>query len=492
MASSLNPSGTPRLSDASIDASLKTPVFLFAASAAAWLLLGAVMSVISSVKLHAPGFLGDIEWLTYGRTRGMESAALLYGWGFNAAFALALWLLARLSRSLLPQPVLLAMAAFFWNVGVAVGVGGILLGDGTSLEGLDMPAYAGPVLFVAYVFIGIWALQVYQSGRVEQVYISQWYLLAALFWFPWIFSLAQIMLFIDPVRGTVQTIVHTWFAQGLNFLWFLPIALGAIYYFLPKLLGRPIKRYYISVYGFWMLALFGGWAGLGRLTGSPVPAWVVSAGVGGALMLAVTWAVLAINLVPTVFGGGGSPHHAPGLLRFFVVSIIALFVWAASTIVLSLRSVAEITQFTLVLPAQSQLFFFGVFSLAALGGLYYLLPRVLEVEWSSQRLIGAHFWLSVIGLVLGVVALTLGGLKQGFAINALPAGQESPESLLAVMRQLIPFLSTQTLGATVLLLGHLLFVINLARTGRKACCCRCGPRSSVSVGYTGPKEAVIR
>lgn len=491
MASTLNPSGTSRLSDASIDASLRTPVFLFAASAAAWLLVGAVMAVISSVKLHAPGFLGDIECLTYGRTRGMETASLLYGWGFNAAFALSLWLLARLSRSLLPQPALLVMAALFWNLGVAIGVGGILLGDGTSLEGLDMPAYAAPVLFVAYVFIGIWALQVYQSGRVEQVYISQWYILGALFWFPWIFSLAQIMLFIDPVRGTVQTIVHTWFSQGLNFLWFLPVALGAIYYFLPKLLGRPIKSYYISVYGFWVLALFGGWAGLGRLTGAPVPAWVVSAGVGGALMLVVAWAVLAINLLPTVFGGRSS-QHAPGLLRFFAVAVIALFVWAASTIVLSLRSVAEITQFTLVLPAQSQLFFYGVFSLVALGGLYYLLPRVLGVEWSSPKLIGAHFWLSVLGILLGVVALTLGGLKQGFAINALAAGQESPEPLLAVMRQLLPFLSTQTLGATVLLLGHLLFVINLACTARKACCCCCGPRSSASVGYTGSKEAVIR
>ncbi len=464
---------------------------MFVASAAGWLLLGAVMAVISSVKLHAPGFLGDLECLTYGRTRGMENVALIYGWGFNAAFALSLWLLARLSRSRLPQPLLLTIAAFFWNIGVAIGVGGVLVGDGTSLEGLDMPAYAGPVLFIAYVFIGIWALQLYRSARIEQVYISQWYLLGALFWFPWIFSLAQIMLFIDPVRGTVQSIVHTWFAQGLNFLWFLPVALASIYYFLPKLLGRPINKYYISIYGFWLLALFGGWAGLGRLTGAPVPAWVVSAGIGGTFMLVAAWAVFAINLLPTLLAGGNAAP-APGLLRFFAVPVIALFIWAATTVVLSLRSVAEITQFTLVLPAQSQLFFLGIFSLTALGGIYYLLPRVLGTEWRSTRLISVHFWLSLLGIVLGVAALTLGGLKQGFAINALAAGQENPEPLLAVMRHLLPYLSTQTLGACVLLVGHLLFAINLARTVCGACCCCCGSRSAASVDYSRSKEAVIR
>lgn len=241
-----------------------------------------------------------------------------------------------------------------------------------------------------------------------------------------------------------------------------------------------------------MLAVFGGWAGLARLSGAPVPAWVVSAGVSGTLMLIVTWVVTAINLVPTRLSGRSS-NDSSGSLRFFSVAILALFLWAASTVILSLRSVAEITQFTLVLPAQSQLFFLGVFSFVALGGLYHLVPRILGTEWNSRALISAHFWLSVVGLVIGVAALTVGGIKQGFQTNALGGGQEAPASLLSVMQQLLPYLSSQTLAATLLLVGHLLFAVNLMLTFRKAgCCCCCISRSSASTGFTGSKEAVIR
>ena len=74
MASPLNPShrpmlapsagGPPRLSDAAIDASTRVPVVVFVASAVAWLLFGTLLAVISSIKLHVPAFLGDLEFLT--------------------------------------------------------------------------------------------------------------------------------------------------------------------------------------------------------------------------------------------------------------------------------------------------------------------------------------------------------------------------------------------------------------------------------------------
>ena len=37
-------------------------------------------------------------------------------------------------------------------------------------------------------------------------------------------------------------------------LWFTPIGLAAGYYFIPKVIGRPIYSYYLSLFGFWALA----------------------------------------------------------------------------------------------------------------------------------------------------------------------------------------------------------------------------------------------
>jgi cbb3-type cytochrome oxidase subunit 1 len=186
---------------------------------------------------------------------------LNYGWGFNAAFAVTIWLMARLSAASIGKPVVLVIACFFWNLGVALGILGVLSGHGTSLDAIEMPAYVGPILFGSSVFIAMWGILNFRSRTSPHVYISQWYLLAALLWFPWMFSVAQIMLFVDPARGTVQSLVHAWYSHGLTVLWFTPIGIAAIYYLLPKLLLRPVANYYLCVYGFWPLAIFGGWTG---------------------------------------------------------------------------------------------------------------------------------------------------------------------------------------------------------------------------------------
>ncbi len=82
-----------------VDASLRGPVSLFFWSAAGWLALGLVFALVSAVKMVNPEFLGDWEWLTYGRVFPAAMDTLLYGWGCQAALGVALWLMARLCRT---------------------------------------------------------------------------------------------------------------------------------------------------------------------------------------------------------------------------------------------------------------------------------------------------------------------------------------------------------------------------------------------------------
>lgn len=462
----------------SIDLSTRGPVLFFTASAAVWLLIGSLFALISSFKLHSPGFLDDCAWLTYGRTHGAENATLLYGWGCNAAFALVLWLLARLSQAHLRQPLVLVVAGLFWNLGVTLGVVGLLAGDGTALDGLEMPAYASPLLFLAYLFIGTWAFLTYRTGRSEHVYISQWYVLGALFWFPWMFSIATIMLFVDPTRGTVQSLVHVWFSQGLLNLWFLPLAIGLIYYFLPKLLGRPISNYYLSVYGFWVLAACGGWTGVSRLIGGPVPAWVVSAGIAASFLMVVSIVVVAVNFLPTMMASGGSTQPRDPSYRFIAFGAIALLVSMTVSVLFSIRGVAEITQFSFLSVAQFQLTFYGVFSMVAFGALYYALPRVAGRAWPMSGLVSLHFGLAALGILLSVVALAIGGYAQGQALNALPHGAEAaPTPFAEIVKSLSPYLFARTAAWLVMLVGHLAFAANVCSLARAACCC-CAGRSS--------------
>src|SRR3989442_7227552 len=136
-----------------IDVSTRLPVSFFYASAIVWLLLGTLLAGLTSFKLHAPDLLANISFLTWGRVRPVHMNVMVYGWASMAGIGTAIWLMARLSRTTLRHPLLLVAGACLWNLGVFLGIGGILLGDSTGYQWLEFPRYAAIILFVAYTLV---------------------------------------------------------------------------------------------------------------------------------------------------------------------------------------------------------------------------------------------------------------------------------------------------------------------------------------------------
>jgi cytochrome c oxidase cbb3-type subunit 1 len=459
LAASFDPAASPdlvkRAELSEIDASTKLPVMFFLCSAVLWLLVGTAFALISSFKLHTPNFLGDIEWLTFGRARTAHLNSVIYGWSVNAAFAVAFWLMARLSRSVLRHSGLLMIAGAFWNVGVTIGVIGILAGDSTSIEWLEIPPYATPLLFVAYALIGAWALITFRFGKSEHIYVSQWYLLAALFWFPWLYSIAQIMLIMQPARGTVQALVNWWFAHNVLGLWFTPIGLAAVYYFLPKVLGKPIHSYYLSILGFWSLALFYNWAGVHHLIGGPVPAWVLSAGIAASFMMAIPVIVTGINHHMTMVGSFSALKYSP-TLRFIVFGAVSYTITSLIGSLMADRQVSEVVHFTHFTVAHAHQGMYAFFTMVMFGSIYYILPRVLLKEWPSAMLISVHFWTVSVGITVYVVGLSIGGIKQGLEMN------NADIPFLQVVANTIPYLLSRSLSGILITIGHLAFAVNFS------------------------------
>lgn len=458
LAASIHPAtsldAVPRAELSEIDASTKWPVLVFLLSSLAWLLLGTVFALIASFKLHTPEFLGNYEWLTFGRARSAHLNAVIYGWSTNAAFAVAFWLMARLSRARLRHAGVLITAACFWNLGVTLGIIGILAGDSTSIEWLEMPPYATPLLFVAYALVGAWAIVTFRFRKAEHVYVSQWYLLAALFWFPWLYSIAQIMLIFEPARGTVQALVNWWFAHNVLGLWFTPIGLAAAYYFIPKVLGKPIHSYYLSALGFWSLAIFYNWAGVHHLIGGPVPAWVISAGIAASLMMVIPVVVTAINHHLTMVGSFGALRYSP-TLRFVVFGAVNYTLVSLTGSALAIRSVNEITHFTHFTVGHAHQGLYAFFTMVMFGAIYYILPRLLLKEWPSAALIRTHFWCVAIGVTIYWVDLEIGGWIQGLQMN-------NPDvPFIEVVRTTIPYLFVRSGAGILMTIGHLAFTVNV-------------------------------
>jgi cytochrome c oxidase cbb3-type subunit 1 len=368
-------------------------------------------------------------------------------------FGVCLWIMARLCRAPIRHGGLLLIAGAFWNIGLTVGIAGLIKGDITSVEWLEIPRYATPLLAISYILIGIWGVIAFRFRKGEHVYVSQWYFLGALFWFPWLYVIAQIMIIWVPAQGVVQSITNWWFAHNVLGLWLTPMALGVAYYLIPKVLGRPIYSYYLSVLGFWSLALFYNWAGVHHLIGGPVPVWLISAGIVASVMMVIPVVVVAINHHMTIVGLHREGWRSP-TMRFVVFGAINYTFVSLIGSAMALRDVNLVTHFTHFTVGHAHHGAYGFFGMILFGGVYYMMPRMLQREWPSATLIKIHFWGSALGILLMVFALQIGGWIQGLQMN-------NPEiAFLDIVQNTMPWLKARSVSGFLLLVAHIAFAVN--------------------------------
>lgn len=437
-----------------IDRSCRWPVLVLVVLATGWLVVAGGLAVLAAIKLHAPGMLAQHAWLTYGRVQPAAWNAFVFGFASLAGLGMALWMTARLSGAPLRGGGCIILGALVWHAGLKAGLLGILAGDATGLEGLELPAYASPLLLLGYLLMAPWALLTFARRVEAEAYVSQWHLIAALLVFPWVFAAAHLATNFLPLRGVLQAAAQAWYLQNLQVLWLGFLGLAAIFYFAPKLTGNPVPSRSLALFGFWVLTIFGSLAGQVRYAGGPFPAWMSSvAAAAGVLTLFGIYAV-AVNGARLGRGAAGRFRESV-VLRFVGLAWLALVAAGALSALNSLLGVRQLTQFTLVTPGLDHLWMQGVAGLALLGALYYLVPRLLGQAWPVAGLARAHFYLAATGVLVLAVAFLVGGLVHGAALNDPQLG------FLLVVKRYLPFAATGTLGHLLWLLGAALLAVNL-------------------------------
>ena len=465
-------SATPNTSEqdallrAGIDRSLRHPVMFFMTSGAAWLAVSIVLGIISSAKVHSPEFLSSSSWLTYGRVFPAHINALIYGWGFQAAFAVIIWMMARLSRKECTAAGLILAAGHVWNLGVSLGLIGILAGFSTGMPWMEFPFFAWPVLLASYFAIVIWSFIQFQVRSEGHVYISQWYILAAIIWFPWVFITANTLLHCLPGHPVMGAGINAWYKSALIFLFFTPVALGTAYYLAPKVTGRPVASYTMSKFGFWSLAFIAPWAGMQKLTGAPIPYFLPYVGAAATVLLFVPMIVAAVNLLRTLYSSPDVLAGSPSL-RFTTAGVVGLVILAVSAVILNLpNTTLPLTQFSMSGYGFEILAIYGFFSFVMFGAFYFIVPRVTRREWLSRRLIKMHFLLSVYGIITVALVAIFGGLQQGI-------GQEEwQKPWQGAATRAFPYAVATTIAWCFILFSNIFFFVHLLlmwlRLGRRS------------------------
>ena len=439
----MNATETNDLNTGKIDASCRLPLFPLFAGAALWLIAGLVLALIASIKFHAPDFLANCPFLTYGRVQPAANDAILYGFAIPAALGVMLWIFARLSRVEVVLPLVPFAAAHIWHLGVLIGIAEILAGNSTGYQWLEFPRFASPLLLAAFVLIAVSAVGTFGQRQERELYPSHWFLLASLLWFPWIYSTANLFLVAWPVRGVAQAVIDWWFTNNLIFVWLSLVGLGIAFYFLPKLGVRPLASRFYAQFAFWTLMLFGTWLGIPQ--GAPVPAWLPSVSTAASALMIVPLIAIAVIVVGTVCGANVSCKGGP--YCYIKFGTVAFFFSALMLIAQGCPHASHLLGFTWFGPAQVLWQIFGFFAIIVLGGAYELLPRIMGFALPFPKFVRLQHWLFMAGSLLLTISLVVAGVEQGKNDYSFAATQ--------------PALRISTLGLLLLLIGSLLFAANL-------------------------------
>jgi len=438
-----------------IDSSSRLPLLILFGAGAFWLVVSSLLGLISSIKFHSPNFLAEPAWLTYGRVRPAFADSLLYGFCLQVALAAGLWLAARLGRTVI-KPLPIIAGAKLLNIGVVLGVLGILSGDASGFDTLNFPRYAAAFIFGGYFLIGVPAVLMFHRRAVRTLYVSQWFLLAALFWFPWIYSTANLLVVAFPLRGVAQPIIAWWYAANFQFVWMGLVGLAITFYLVPKVTGRELVSQNLALFAFWTLILFGSWTGIPR--SAPVPAYLPSISTVATVLTTLVFVSVALVIWKTVDGKIGLLWDSLSL-RFVTVGLVCFLTAGLMNIADSVAAFGAITNFTWFTIAQTQLLSYGFFSMTLFGAMYFITPQIVGRELPFPKWAGVHFWMATLGILFGLAPLALGGIVQGR--NLLNA----EVAFVDVAKSTLMFLRVSTLGDVLILVGHGLLFVNLLVLG---------------------------
>jgi len=462
------------------DQSTAKVTFVFLCFAIIWLVLASTFGLISSIKLHNPEFLTDYAWLTFGRTRTLHLNMVAYGWCPMAAFGVAIWVLPRLLKTRLYGGGFALLGCAFWNVGLTAGLVSIAMGINDGLEWLEVPWQLSILIVIGGALIAFPLVFTLRNRKVKHLYVSIWYMGAALFWFPVLYLVGKVP---GVHFGVEQAAMNWWFGHNVLGLYYTPIALASVYYFLPKIIGRPIQSYNLSLIGFWALAFFYGQVGGHHLVGGPVPHWLITLSIVQSMMMIIPVLAFSVNQHLTMRGNFKTMAYSP-TLRFIVIGAMMYTLSSFQGSFEALRSISTVAHFTHFTVAHAHLGLYAFFSIVMFGAIYFVMPRVMAWEWPYPKLISLHFWLVTLGIGVYFVTLSIGGWLQGLAM--LDAARPFMDSVHVTM----PWLEGRSIGGTMMTLGHLVFAAHFVLMALRYGARRVGPALLRERKYQPENQAV--
>ena len=388
----------------------------FCLTSAFWMVVATSMGLLGATELMAPDLTENIGWLVFGRIRPIHVNLVLFGFVTPGLLAAAFYYVPRLLRTELYSEKLGVITVLAWNFTLVFVVISLALGYTQGREYAEM-IWPIDIMIVAAFSLVFVNLIITVARRKEPIlYVSVWYVCAGIILTAVTFSLGNVIW--RPSSGSLVGIpdaILLWF-YGHNVFGLLltPLSAGVAYYVIPRACRAPLYSHTLSLFGFWSLLVVYTHIGTHHLLQVPVPTWLKVISIVDSIAMVIPVMAFLINIWYTAKGNLGQIHADIGAKFVFTGTIMYFFVSIQGSM-MALPDVQRVTHFNNWVVAHAHVGVLGFAGMIALGGIYYILPRITGKPLYSRFLADFQYWMILIGVIGFTVVLTIVGLIQGNA-----------------------------------------------------------------------------
>ena len=430
----------------------------FTLTSALWFAGATTLGMIAAGYLIAPDFLANVEFIHFGRVRPMHVNAVLFGFVTPGLLAAAFYYFPKLLRTELFSHKLGVFSAIFWNITVAAGLIGIAMGHTQGREYAELAWPVDIMVVISFAMVVFNILMTIRQRKESILFVAIWYTTAAMVLTSITYCLGNVIWKPDTgaLTGIPDAILLWFYGHNIFGLLLTPMALGIAYYALPIATRSPLYSHTLSLLGFWSLIIVYTHIGTHHLLQVPVPTWLKTISIVDSVAMVIPVMIVLINLWYTVKGKLGDIHADIGAKFIFTGTIFYFFVNIQGSM-MALPHVQRITHFNNWVVGHAHIGVLGFAGVTALGGLYFILPRITGKPLYSRFLADVQYWLVLIGVTGFAVVLTTVGLIQG---NAWYNG----ETLYRTLPEIQPYYILRASLGTFIMIGAYLGLYNVVRS----------------------------
>lgn len=435
-------------------------------------IVGMLVGLYAALELVWPE-LNFMKYISFGRIRPLHTNAIIFAFVGNGIFAGVYYSLQRLLKTRMWSDLLSKINFWGWQFIIVCAAVTLPLGYTTGKEYAELEWWIDILIALIWVVFGLNMMMTIIKRRVKHLYVAIWFYIAT---FVTVAVLHIFNSFEYPVHflksyswyaGVQDALVQWWYGHNAVAFFLTTPYLGLMYYFIPKVSGRPVYSYKLSIIHFWALIFIYIWAGPHHLLYTSLPDWAQSLGVVFSIMLiAPSWGGMLNGLL--TLRGAWDKVRDSAVLKFMVVAVTAYGMATFEGPMLSLKSVNVISHFTDWTIGHVHIGGLGWNGMLTFGMLYWLVPKLWRTKLHSERLANTHFWIATLGILFYAIPLYWAGWIQGQMWQDFnPDGTLTHPDFVETVHSLRYMYALRSFGGALYLVGALIMVYNLIVTARR-------------------------